>query len=106
MIGDVNLFLMDDMNDINDMNDMDKSEKNQRAEIEIMIADSEFRGQGLGTEAVKLMIQYGIQTLGIKTFEAKIGMDNPSSISLFKKLGFYQISESVVFNQVTLEYIV
>ncbi|XP_064651748.1 N-acetyltransferase 9-like protein isoform X2 [Lineus longissimus] len=48
MIGDVNLFL----NDI---------ENRQTAEVEIMVAELHARGQGMGKEALLLMMRYDIK---------------------------------------------
>ena len=43
--------------------------------------------------------------LGIRTFHAKISLSNQPSIDLFtKKLGFYRVSESRAFQEVTLEW--
>lgn len=47
MVGDTNLFLQS------------LSDGNIVAEAEIMIAPAEFRGKGLGREAVLLMLKYG-----------------------------------------------
>lgn len=47
MIGDVNLFFNDP--------DNDKSS----AEIEIMIAEEQYRRSGYGIEAIKMMMAYG-----------------------------------------------
>ena len=49
MVGDVNLFF----------NDPDDA---AAAEIDIMIAEPDCRGRGLGREAVTLMMQYGTYT--------------------------------------------
>ncbi|XP_078230708.1 alpha/beta-tubulin-N-acetyltransferase 9 isoform X18 [Callithrix jacchus] len=46
MVGDVNLFLTD-------------LEDPTLGEIEVMIAEPSFRGKGLGTEAVLMMLSYG-----------------------------------------------
>ena len=51
MVGDVNLFF-------NDPNDA------STAEVDIMIAEPGCRGRGLGTEAVTLMMNYGIRVDG------------------------------------------
>eukprot|EP00899_Mesostigma_viride_P018323 jgi/Mesvir1/26492/Mv25606-RA.1 len=90
MAGDVNLYC----------NDHDDDSK---AEVEVMIANAESRGQGLGQEAVELMLAYAITHLNLRTFTAKIGMANTSSLSLFRKLGFATVSSSQAFQEETLE---
>ncbi|XP_063315128.1 alpha/beta-tubulin-N-acetyltransferase 9 [Pelobates fuscus] len=91
MVGDVNLFLTE-------------SENPGLAEIEIMIAEPVFRGRGLGEESVCLMLFYGFTALGISTFEAKIGLENVTSIRLFHKLHFQDVSLSQVFQEMTLRW--
>eukprot|EP00049_Salpingoeca_infusionum_P003272 m.65019 g.65019 ORF g.65019 m.65019 type:complete len:199 (-) comp12041_c0_seq1:51-647(-) len=91
MVGDVNLFL----------NDQDSK---QVAETEIMVAEASARRKGFGREAMLLMMQYGIETLNITRFTAKISMDNNPSLALFhKSFGFQEVSRSDVFQEVTLE---
>lgn len=90
MAGDVNLY----MNDIDDF---------QTAEIEIMIAEPQSRGRGLGKESVLLMIAFAVEHLDIHTFRAKIGESNVTSLHLFRSLGFKDITYSEVFKEVTLE---
>jgi RimJ/RimL family protein N-acetyltransferase len=72
MIGDVNLFLNKD------------DEGNRVAEIDIMIAEHEFRRSGCGREAVKLMIWYA-KHIGITKLFAKINEVNSASIRLFQR---------------------
>ncbi|XP_065753172.1 alpha/beta-tubulin-N-acetyltransferase 9 isoform X5 [Phocoena phocoena] len=84
MVGDVNLFLTD----LGDPT---------LGEIEVMIAEPSCRGQGLGTEAVLVMMSYGLTK-----FEAKIGQGNEPSMQLFRKLHFEQVAVSSVFQEVTL----
>lgn len=90
MTGDVNLY----MNDPDDF---------QTAEIEIMIAEPQSRGRGLGKESVLLMIAFSAEHLDIHTFRAKIGESNVTSLHLFRSLGFKDITYSEVFKEVTLE---
>jgi RimJ/RimL family protein N-acetyltransferase len=90
LIGDVNLYF----NEIDD----DKC-----AEIEIMIAEPEFRGKGMGKNVLKVFIDYSVKTLQVAKFRAIIGLENYSSLELFKKLGFVKVSESAIFQQATLE---
>ncbi|KAF6161916.1 hypothetical protein GIB67_014118 [Kingdonia uniflora] len=90
MVGDVNIY----------MNDLDNP---QMAEIEIMIAEPQCRGKGLGKEVVLLMMSFAINKFHIQSFRAKIGDSNLSSLNLFKKLGFKEVSYSEAFKEVTLE---
>ncbi|XP_049955988.1 N-acetyltransferase 9-like protein isoform X2 [Schistocerca serialis cubense] len=78
MVGDTNLFLQE-------------PEDSQSAEIEIMIAEEKARGKKYGWEATLLMLCYGCEVLGIKKFQAKIGLDNVKSISMFSKMGFNKL---------------
>ena len=92
MVGDVNLFCSGDLWSCG-------------AEISLMVAEKDYRRKGYGSEAVKLIMAYGIKNLHIQTFTAKIGLDNIPSIKLFlNKLNFIQTDKSEVFNEVTLEY--
>ncbi|XP_032667869.1 N-acetyltransferase 9-like protein isoform X2 [Odontomachus brunneus] len=90
MIGDTNLFFND-------------PEESHTAEVEIMIADMASRGKRRGWESVILMIRYGIETLGINEFRAKIKLDNALSIKMFEKLDFQEIGRSQLFQEMTLE---
>ncbi|KAJ0973633.1 hypothetical protein J5N97_015598 [Dioscorea zingiberensis] len=90
MVGDVNIY----MNDPDDL---------QLAEIEIMIAEPESRGKGLGKASILMMMSFAIKNYGIQTFRAKIGESNKPSLDLFRKLGFQDVSYSDAFKEVTLE---
>ncbi|XP_034050448.1 N-acetyltransferase 9 [Thalassophryne amazonica] len=90
MVGDVNIFLTDPT---------DRSV----GELEVMIAEPGYRGQGIGKEVTRMMMCYGVTRLGIRRFQAKIGLDNHASIALFKKLNFQEVSVCKVFKEVTLE---
>ena len=92
MIGDTNLFVRKAESEC---------EIEYLAEVEIMIAEKLERGKKLGWEALCLMINYGIQELNVKKFEAKIKDNNKASINMFQKLGFIEISRSQVFSEIT-----
>ncbi|KAI7796799.1 N-acetyltransferase 9 isoform X2 [Triplophysa rosa] len=89
MVGDVNIFLTDPSDPT-------------LAELEIMIAVPCYRGKGLGKEVTRMMMCYGISMLGIQKFEVKIGLDNKTSIAMFKKFHFKELTVSEVFQEVTL----
>jgi RimJ/RimL family protein N-acetyltransferase len=82
MVGDVNLFLSQDDNDTS------------QAEIDVMIAEESYRGKGMGTEAVMLMMIYGMNFLHIHKFFAKIKEENTASIELFKRYIRWKMSDT------------
>ncbi|XP_018521314.1 N-acetyltransferase 9 [Lates calcarifer] len=85
MVGDVNIFLTDPTDP-------------SLAELEIMIAEPSYRGRGIGKEVTHMMMSYGVTKLGIKKFQAKIGLDNEVSIGMFKKLHFQEVRRRDVFS--------
>ena len=123
MVGDVNLFLSDEEEE-DDNNGMDswwtpptsgrdptpppprplQQPLRRQAEVDIMIADTEYRGRGLGQEAVTLMMMYGAKHMNLTRFFAKIHETNVASKNLFQnKLGFAEIQFIHVFQQYELE---
>lgn len=98
MLGDVNLFISTSTSSEDDSEDVTEGE------VEIMIADASGRGQGIGEEAVTLIISWAYKNLQIRVFRVKITDDNTPSLSLFeKKLGFNRIGHSTAFKEYTLE---
>uniref|UniRef100_A0A7S3EQB6 N-acetyltransferase domain-containing protein n=1 Tax=Rhodosorus marinus TaxID=101924 RepID=A0A7S3EQB6_9RHOD len=90
-VGDVNLFLVEE-----------GDEDTVVAEVEVMIAEPRSRRRGLATEAVKLMVAYGVKHLGCNSYVAKIVETNEGSINMFNKLGFKQLRRLEVFKEVHL----
>ncbi|KAJ2858272.1 hypothetical protein J3B02_000407 [Coemansia erecta] len=90
MIGDVNFYLNDHYN-------------LHRAELEVMIAESEFSGQGIATEVLKLMMHYAVNDVGVTDFVVRIKETNAASIYIFEsKFGFQETERSSAFKEVTL----
>ncbi|XP_060096788.1 alpha/beta-tubulin-N-acetyltransferase 9-like [Heteronotia binoei] len=89
MVGNVNLFLTD-------------SEDPTLGKIEVMIGEASYCGRGFGKEATQILMSYGMTCLGLVTFEAKIGLENKASISMFKKLHFKEVGVNSVFQEITL----
>ncbi|XP_064406359.1 N-acetyltransferase 9-like protein [Halichondria panicea] len=95
MVGDVNLFFSESQ---------EGGPNYTCAEIDIMIAEQSCRGNGLGSEAARLMMAFSIIELGVNKFQAKIGRTNKPSQNLFKsRLGFSEVSFSEIFDEITLE---
>ncbi|KAK6954739.1 hypothetical protein Daesc_004708 [Daldinia eschscholtzii] len=128
MVGDVNLFLSPwDGDDEDEQEQKEKEAKTYyTAEIDIMIADPEFRGKGLGRAAVATFLSFvrrrldgvlaeytgslGVADANIdgkpvlRDVVAKINADNKASIVLFKALGFKQRGETNYFGEIQMVF--
>ena len=78
--------------------------KNNRAGIGILIGSNENRNQGIGSEALGLLIQYAFHQLNLNQLFANIDVENESSISLFTKFGFEKIGVKKQWNLVNGKY--
>jgi ribosomal-protein-alanine N-acetyltransferase len=65
----------------------DVTEVQKRCEIGYELL-TEYQGKGIMREAAKKIIEYSIQTLGLKTIDAYTHKDNQSSTNLLKDLKF------------------
>ncbi|WP_124727911.1 GNAT family N-acetyltransferase [Staphylospora marina] len=61
---------------------------NRSANIRIMIASEKHQGKGYGTEAMKLMLEYGFGILNLHRIELNVFPFNPRAIHVYEKLGF------------------
>lgn len=64
---------------------------NKRAGIGILIKNSEDRGKGIGTEALKLLLNYCFKQLHLHQLYCNINESNQASLKLFTKQGFDKI---------------
>ena len=67
----------------------DHNPRNRTAEIGFMI-DPEFRRNGYAYEAMRLLLKFLFNDLGLNKVMAQTGEFNDASIALLKKLGFKQ----------------
>jgi RimJ/RimL family protein N-acetyltransferase len=58
------------------------------AEIGIGIGEPEARGKGYGTEAIRLLLDYGFGTLNLHRIELRVYENNPRAIRCYEKCGF------------------
>jgi ribosomal-protein-alanine N-acetyltransferase len=63
------------------------SKHHRRAEVGYDLAHAEW-GQGIGTEAVRVIVHYGFTQMNLNRIEAATIVDNHESVNLLKKLGF------------------
>lgn len=78
--------------------------KNSRAGVGIVIQEHQNRHNGLGSEALQLVIQYAFNQLQLHQLYANIGANNESSIQLFTKFGFQKIGIKKEWNKVNHVY--
>ncbi len=78
--------------------------KNNRAGVGILIANSNNRNLGMGTEVLKILIQYAFKKLNIHQLYANIDVDNSKSIALFTKFGFQKVGVKKQWNIVNGVY--
>jgi diamine N-acetyltransferase len=78
--------------------------KNNRAGIGILIQDQGNRNQGVGYEALGLLVQYAFRQLNLHQLFANIDVENEPSISLFTKFGFQNIGIKKDWNLVDGKY--
>lgn len=75
-----------------------------RAGIGILIQNSSDRNNGVGSEALQLLIEYAFSQLQLHQLYANIGTDNEASLQLFAKFGFQKIGIKKQWNKVNNVY--
>ena len=71
-----------------DIKDIDHT--HHKGEYGIFIGEEAARGRGIGTEAAKLMIQYGFEKLGLHRIYLRALAGNKQAIRSYEKAGFEQ----------------
>ncbi|MFC2039035.1 GNAT family N-acetyltransferase [Chloroflexota bacterium] len=64
------------------------SETAVRAEVGIAIMEMEYRGQGRGTEALRLVVDYAFHELNLTTIGLTVFPSNHRAIRAYEKVGF------------------
>jgi RimJ/RimL family protein N-acetyltransferase len=110
MVGDVNLFFSEVEQEEQEGDELQveaeetKKPQQLQAELDIMIAEQDYRGKGLGKEASCLMMLYAIKAKNVRRFFCKIKETNHASLTLFQnKLGFQQCAYAPCFQEYEYE---
>lgn len=61
---------------------------NRKAEFGIFIGEDNARGHGYGTEAAKLIVNFGFHDLNLHKIMLRVFADNQIAIKSYKKVGF------------------
>lgn len=122
MKGDINFFLYpaDEDDDEEVVEPREKSTIRLTGEVDVMIANTQHRGKGVGEAAVRSILSYirrnlpeilkeyaqgeklDVEKVQLVGLMAKIKQENVGSRGLFKKLGFRQEGEANYFGEVKM----
>ena len=72
---------------------VDIDPKQTSAQFRITIGEPTARGRGLGSEAVRLMLRHGFETMGLTRVWLRVRTDNAPARALYEKAGFMVIGE-------------
>ena len=76
----------------------------QIAELQIRVGEQEEQSKGYGTEAIKLLLEFGWRDLNLRKIYLYVFFDNKRAISVYKKLGFIKEGELKSHSFVDGEY--
>ena len=62
--------------------------KNSKAEYYIAMGETSYKGKGVAKEASRLILQYGLEVLGLNRIYLFTEVENVSAQKLFERVGF------------------
>lgn len=65
--------------------------KNRKAVFGIFIGDKNFWSKGYGTDAIRTMLRFGFEELGLNLIELEVYDFNPRAIRAYEKAGFRRV---------------
>lgn len=60
----------------------------KKAEFGIFIGEEQYRGAGYGSEAIRLILEYGFEHLQLNKISLRVLADNPRAIKAYENAGF------------------
>jgi len=69
---------------------MDLNQINRRATLGLFLGEEEDRSKGYGSEAIKLLLDYGFNWLGLRNIDLHVHSGNARAIACYKKAGFLE----------------
>lgn len=85
------IVLKEDDRLIGNISLMDLDGINQTAELGVFIGEKADRNKGYGKESIKLILDYGFNTLNLNNIILKVYSFNEKAIKTYKKIGFKEI---------------
>ncbi len=78
---------------------------NRTAEIGIFIGEEAKRSKGYGSEALKLLLEYGFKTLNLNNIMLKLNATNERALKCYEKMGFQLIGHRTAARYIDGKYI-
>lgn len=72
---------------------MEIDQIHRTAQIGIFIGEESDRGKGYGSEAMRLLLKFGFETLNLNNIMLRVFDFNKNAIACYEKLGFKKIGE-------------
>ena len=82
------IVLKDDDTLIGQISIHDINHLHRNAFIGLVIGEEKYRSKGYGSEAVRLVLDYGFNTLNLHSIMLSVHEDNYAALSCYKKVGF------------------
>ena len=68
----------------------DAEPENGRAELDVYVGEAAYRGQGYGTDAIRVICRYGFDQMRLHGISLWVVPDNEAAVHVYKKLGFVE----------------
>lgn len=82
------VYILDTMRPIGNVGLHDIDHDSGSADFGILIGESDVWGQGYGTEATKLIVNYGFDVLGLHNLQLECYGNNPAGVKVYERAGF------------------
>lgn len=66
------------------------SQAHGTAQLGISIGDASVHGKGYGTDAVRVLVDYGFRVLNLRRVWLQVDADNPGAVAAYRKAGFVE----------------
>jgi len=67
---------------------MDLNQRCRKATLGIFLGEAEDRSKGYGSEAIRLLVDYGFRWLNLRNIDLHVHSENARAVACYKKAGF------------------
>lgn len=99
------IYILDSMRPIGNIGLHDIDPDSRTADFGIVIGEVDAWGQGYGTEATRLIIQYGFDVIGLHNIQLLCYANNPAGLRAYEKAGFRHVGSRRQARRVGREWV-